>query len=324
MKVSILMTVYNQEGLISQAVESVLMQDVNFDYEIVIGEDNSTDRTREIVLGFQAEYPEKIRVQLRDPEISERDRARGLGGKTNFVRGLQECEGEYVALLDGDDYWTDPHKLQKQVDFLESHPECSLCFHNAEMFYDDGSQPSEKLRSAEQKEISTVEDILGGMVPIPCTVLFRNNLIGVMPELFDKVTNGDWMLDVMLAERGKVGYINEVMAAYRIHGEGFWSRLSSTQRLKGHINTYRTIDAHLKFKYHELISKKIAELKEVHARLCLCQYHEVVKKGELKTGFRLLIEATQYAPLEVLRPRLLAAVLKNGLVGILWKTNEEH
>jgi glycosyltransferase involved in cell wall biosynthesis len=100
MKVSILMTVYNQEGLVSQAIESILMQEVKFDYEIVIGEDCSTDRTR-IVCRF-AEYPAKVRVQLRDPETSERDRARGLGGKTNFVRGQNQgvCGAQMVMIID--------------------------------------------------------------------------------------------------------------------------------------------------------------------------------------------------------------------------------
>src|SRR5882672_6480832 len=156
MKVSVSVITYNQEEFIAQAIDSILRQEVSFDYEIVIGEDASTDRTREIVLELERRHPDRIRVMLRDAGTSERDRARGLGGKTNFVQGIQDCRGKYVALLDGDDYWTDSHKLQKQVDFLERHPECSLCFHNAEMFYEDGSQSSMNLRPADQKEISTV------------------------------------------------------------------------------------------------------------------------------------------------------------------------
>jgi glycosyltransferase involved in cell wall biosynthesis len=325
MNVSVLMTAYNQEGLITQAIESILMQEVKFDYEIVIGEDASTDRTREIVLEFQRKYPDRIRVMLRDAAISERDRARGLGGKTNFVQGLQDCRGQYVALLDGDDYWTDPHKLQKQVDFLERHPECSLCFHNAEMFYVDGSQSTMNLRPADQKEISTIEDIIAGMVPIPCTVLFRNKLLGELPESFDHVANGDWMLFVLLAEHGNVGYLDEVMAAYRMHAGGFWSRLTGQQRVKEHINTYQTINAHLNFKYDRMISDIISALPrretEHQARLYLDQYHRSVRKGEIRKGLRLLWQATNSAPFEVLRPRRLAAVLKNGLLGVFWKNS---
>src|SRR6266478_2690508 len=123
MKVSVLMTTYNQEAFIAQAIDSILMQEVGFDYEIIVGEDASSDRTREIVLEFQKRHPNQIRVLLRDPIDAERDRAAGVGGKRGFVNGLQACQGKYIALLDGDDYWTDIHKLQKQVDFLESHPD---------------------------------------------------------------------------------------------------------------------------------------------------------------------------------------------------------
>ena len=93
MKVSVLMTTYNQEAFITQAIESVLMQEVKFDYEIVIGEDASTDRTPEIVAEFQRKHPEKIRVLLRDPIVAERDRAAGVGGKQNFVSGLASLSG---------------------------------------------------------------------------------------------------------------------------------------------------------------------------------------------------------------------------------------
>ena len=325
MKVSVSVITYNQEEFIAQAIHSILGQEVTFDYEIVIGEDASTDRTGEIVLELEKRHPDRIRVVMRDEMESECDRARGFGGKRNFVKTLQECRGEYVALLDGDDYWTDSHKLQKQVDFLERHPECSLCFHNAEMFYDDGSQPSMNLRPADQKEISTVEDIIAGMVPIPCTVLFRNNLLGELPASFDTVPNGDWMLFVLLAEHGNIGYLNEVMAAYRMHAGGNWSKLTTQQRIKEHINTYQTINAHLNFKYDRMISEIVAAMlknqREQHARLCLDQYHRLVQNGELVKGLSSLWEATHSAPFEVLRPRRLAAVLKNGLMGAFWKNS---
>src|SRR5258705_282442 len=80
--------------------------------------------------------------------------------------------------------------------------------------------------ASDQKEISTVEDIITGMVPLPCTVMFRNNLLGELPDWFYKVTNADWIMCVLLAEHGHIGYINEVMAAYRMHPEGIWSRLT--------------------------------------------------------------------------------------------------
>ena len=119
-KVSVLMIAYNEEQFVKQAIQSVLMQKANFEYELVIGEDCSTDRTREIVLEFQRKYPDRIRLLLAK---------RNLGASVNWIRTLRGCRGQYVANLDGDDYLTSAHELQKQADFLDAHPECSICFH---------------------------------------------------------------------------------------------------------------------------------------------------------------------------------------------------
>src|SRR5512133_148878 len=119
-KVSVLVMTYNHEKFIQQALDSVAMQATNFDYEILISEDCSTDRTREIVLEFQKEHPDKVRLLLSKTNVHSNQ---------VVVRGIRAAQGQYLAMLDGDDYWTSPTKLQKQADFLDGHPECSLCFH---------------------------------------------------------------------------------------------------------------------------------------------------------------------------------------------------
>ena len=314
--VDVNLVTYNHEKFVARAIESVLEQQTNFVYRLIIGDDCSTDDTRSIIRDYAQQYPERIQLLF----VSEH---RGIEHKDRVgIEVLRLSTAKYVALLDGDDYWTDPNKLQRQVDFMERFTGCSLCFHNAEMFYDDGSQPPKRLRPQDQKEISTVEDILAGTVPLPCTVLFRNDLL-ILPETFHEVTNADWMMFALLAEHGHVGYINEVMAAYRMHSEGIWSGRTRQQQLREHIKTYKTIDEHLKFKYRRVIANRIAALNEQHARWCLDQYHELVKKGEIKKALRSLMEATHSAPLEVLHPRRLAAVLKNGLVGALRKNSAQ-
>jgi glycosyltransferase involved in cell wall biosynthesis len=329
MKVSVLTITYNHEKYIAQAIDSILTQQVNFDYEIVIGEDASTDRTREIVLEYAKQHPDKIRVLLRDAAAAERDRARGLGGKANFVDGLQSCRGEFVALLDGDDYWTDAHKLQKLVDFLESHSECSLSFHDATVLFEDNSEAPRPLYPASQKEITTLAELVStGVFPVPCTVLFRNKIFGELPESFNDVANGDWLLFILLAEHGDFGYFNEVMAAYRIHTAGFWSSLNTKRRLEQHTKTYEAINAQLNFKYDREITERVAALRRAlprqHARSCLDRYHRLVKTGEVKKGLRLLVEAIRSAPAEVFRPRRFVAVIKNGVLGIFYNTSAQN
>lgn len=259
MKVSVLIITYNHEKYIAQAIDSVLMQDVNFPYEIVIGEDSSTDRTAEIVLEQQKKCPDRVRVMRPELAVSERERALGLGGKTNFIQCLEACRGEYVALLDGDDYWTSPHKLQKQVEFLESHPECAICFHNVEAFYEDQSGAPSKQCPPEQQTFSTLEDLIKGMAMPTCSVMFRRGLFEKLPGWFDESKVGDSVLHILNAQFGSAGYLNEVMAAYRVHGSGSWSGSNPVLRAQEMITFYGKIDEHLKFKYHRLIKRVLSK-----------------------------------------------------------------
>ncbi len=223
-KLSVSITTYNHEDYIAQAVESALNQRVNFDYEIVIGEDCSTDRTREIVTELRDAHPEKIRLLLHDRNL-------GRWGKFNFVETQRACRGEYVALLDGDDYWTDPNKLQKQVDFLNSHPECAICFHDVTMFFEDGS-PAQRSSCKTKKEIFTLEDLLSGNFIFSCSAVFRRGLFGDFPDWFFTSMTGDWALHIMNAQHGNIGYLNEVMAVYRVHQGGFWTALNLLEQVK--------------------------------------------------------------------------------------------
>ena len=122
LKLSVAMITYNHELFIGPAIESALAQKVNFDYEVVIGEDCSTDGTRAVVMDFQRRYPDIIKILLRE---------RNIGGFRNMESTLAACGGQYLAILEGDDYWTRPDKLRKQVDFLDAHPDRAICCHRA-------------------------------------------------------------------------------------------------------------------------------------------------------------------------------------------------
>jgi glycosyltransferase involved in cell wall biosynthesis len=121
------MITYQHERFITQAVESVMMQKTDFPYELIISDDCSPDNTRQLVLDLQRRYPDRIRLLLP---------ATNLGMMSNFVQTLRACDGDYIALVEGDDYWLDPLKLQRQVALLEAHPEFSGCFVRARQFYE--------------------------------------------------------------------------------------------------------------------------------------------------------------------------------------------
>src|SRR5438105_666490 len=150
MKLSVLLTTYNHERYIAPAIESALMQETDFDFEIVVSEDCSTDGTRSIVESYRERHPDRIRARY-SPQN---------GGEETWVRSYHSCNGEYVALLDGDDYWTSPDKLQKQADFLDAHPECSMCGHAMAVVREDNSEPPIYWIHPDQKEISTLEDLI--------------------------------------------------------------------------------------------------------------------------------------------------------------------
>jgi glycosyltransferase involved in cell wall biosynthesis len=260
MEVSVLVTTYNHERYIAQALDSVLMQETDFDYEIVILEDCSTDATREIVLAYQKRHPDKIRLRLND---------RNQCSNKPTAEAIQTAPSRYIAILDGDDYWTSSKKLEKQVEFLEAHPECVLCFHNALRIYEDESRPSLRYNFASQKQISAFEDIWQYNFIAGCTPMFRKDALGHLPEWFYTLNYGDWPLYILCALHGKIGYIDETLGVYRIHHGGLWSRHDAIQKLEGLIAFYETMNTNLDFRFNEivepLISARRKELAVAHA-----------------------------------------------------------
>lgn len=247
MKLSILTATYNHEKYIAQAIESVLMQETSFDYELVIGEDCSTDRTREIVIDYQKRFPDKIRLVLSEVNI---------GGV--LIKTLEACKGEYVAIVEGDDYWTSPHKLQRQVDFLDSHPECALSFHPAMMVYEDGSREPHLFSPPRvEKEIYHLEELLEYDFIATGSVMFRRGLFGEFPNWFYEMPVGDWPLHVLNAQHGDIGYINEVMGVYRVHSGGIWSSRNLVQRLQAYIQFYQPINAYFNFQFENTVRSSI-------------------------------------------------------------------
>lgn len=209
MKLSVLIMTYNHERFISQAIESALMQEADFDFEIVVGDDCSADNTFTIASDYERRHPGVVRVLRSECN---------LGGNRNFARILGECRGEYVAILDGDDYWTSREKLQKQVSFLDAHPECVICFHDVRTVWQDGSKPSSVLTLQFSKQISTIEDLLAPDHFMPnSSVVFKNHLVDQLPEWFYDMPVGDWPFHVLVARFGKMGYLKEVMGVYRRH-----------------------------------------------------------------------------------------------------------
>jgi glycosyltransferase involved in cell wall biosynthesis len=251
MKVSVLVMTYNHAHFIRPALDSVLMQQADFEFEILISEDCSTDGTRDIVLEYEQTQPDKIRLLLSEQNVHSNE---------IVVRGIQAAQGHYIALLDGDDYWISPHKLQKQVDFLDGHPECALCFHNTQVIHENGSQEAWNWTPADQPEITTLADLWLGNYIATCSTMFRRGLITHFPAWYDAffpIT--DWPLHLLHAEHGHIGYINEVMGVYRYHSGGYYSRLNQQEKLAATLKFYQRMNANLNYKYDGLVKIAISK-----------------------------------------------------------------
>jgi len=211
--VSVALITFNHEQFIEQAIASVFDQKCDFSIELVISDDCSTDSTAAIIEAMCDEAPIKVRVI---------DRPENVGMMINFQETLEACEGKYVALLEGDDYWSDSSKLQKQIEFLEQHPETVICHHNALTLYDDARESSLWHKSSLPKK-ETVFNFFSENRIVTCTTVYRNDLFE-FPDWFRSCHMGDWPLHILNAQHGDVAYLDEDMAVYRVHAGGHWSR----------------------------------------------------------------------------------------------------
>jgi glycosyltransferase involved in cell wall biosynthesis len=248
--VSICVTAYNHESFIEECLDSLLAQETTFSYEICIGEDESSDRTREICKRYAAENPKKIRLFLR----SRKDVIYINGkptGRFNFIKTLEAGRGKYLAICEGDDYWVDKEKLQVQIEALENNPSCALCFCNVQVVYDDGmaghkgygKQDSHNhagrigVFALPDRESNIKTLARGNFIHTP-GVVFRNWLHSdPLPHFMLSVGFGDWPLHMCTAQRGNLLYIDTVFAAYRVHAGGIWSRSSEINKVISTIET---------------------------------------------------------------------------------------
>ena len=213
--VSIFCMVYNHEDFLRKCVDGFIMQKCNFDFEIVVGEDCSTDSSREILFEYSRNYPGKFKLILHDENI---------GPSANQYQVLSNCIGKYVAMCEGDDFWTDPHKLQRQIEYLESNSEFSFCFHDVNIL--DNTTGHAGLRIG-NRQIDRIVDIESAIIEnnfATSSIVFRNIIDWKeTPDWFDKTTKGDYAIVIMLAIRGLGKYFSQAMSTYRIHSGGVWS-----------------------------------------------------------------------------------------------------
>ena len=209
--VSVYCSVYNHKKYIAQCLDSLVSQKTSFEYEIIVKDDASTDGTSDIIREYAEKYPRRVVPLI----LSENHLQRGLGAVA-FEKAYSMTRGKYIAMCEGDDFWTDENKLQKQVDFMESHPEYSLCGHAAYYADENGGLMKDKFfRLSKGTGDLTMEEILSNWSMATCSLLYRKSCRAdvIFPFQGDCI-NSDYALMVYMALRGKVYYCDELMGAY--------------------------------------------------------------------------------------------------------------
>ncbi|NND90810.1 MAG: glycosyltransferase [Granulosicoccus sp.] len=284
MKLSVSLITFQEEAYIAQALDSVLAQETDFDFEIVVGDDASTDGTRDILNAYRHRYPDKVKLLL--PESNYGD-----FGLSNVRATLDNCRGQYIALLDGDDYWTEKTKLQQQVDFLDGNPECSFSAHRIVHSSNDGhtelselpaSSAAEKpADSAAEKQVSntgksnvssnwniyTIESLIRLNFAHKISTVARSDAVRAVPEWFytSNLASADWVFNLLLAQQGHIGFIDSPMAIHRKRGGSVSDVHGQERLLRDRLRTLNILGAEFP------------------------QYQSAIKHARLRTNIRLAI-----------------------------------
>lgn len=248
--VSVACITYNHEKFIPQAIESVLMQETDFPVELVIGEDCSTDGTRAIVQEYAAKYPGVIRPLL--PDLN-------LGMAKNYEAVRLACRGKYIAWLEGDDYWILPKKLQWQVDMMEANPHYSMCGSKTRLSICDSSGveiETRLLAPGTIKEVFGLEEFLLGYTMHTTSMMLRNGIVDFPSWLKDIVMLRDTCVFALHADKGPVGYIDEVASCYRLHEGGIWTSKSAADQLKCNQIAIDLLDSHFQDRHKNLLMQR--------------------------------------------------------------------
>lgn len=289
--VSVCCTTYNQENYIKDALDGFLKQKTNFRYEIIVQDDASTDNTANIIKEYEIKYPDIIKP------VYHKENQSSKGIKPSLLT-YKKAQGKYIAFCEGDDYWIDENKLQLQFDYMENNPECTLCFHNAQILdMEDNSKQifipywkeyKKYIKKDNKYNVGELE--LLDFIPT-ASFMFRTQNVQRLPEWFEKCYVGDWPLKLIMASFGYAYYIDKVMSVYRRNARGsltakniktekesLQGKLYILERKKEFINW---INEFTNYEYKDVFNMRIMEY-EREKLMSTNQCKKVIQQGYLK------------------------------------------
>lgn len=269
-KVSITCLTYNHESYIRKTLEGFLMQKTNFQYEVLIHDDASTDDTANIIREYEKKYPNIIKAIYQ----SENQHSKGIAIQNVFQK--PRAKGKYIAFCEGDDYWCDPNKLQMQVDYMEKHPECYMCVHDTLKITEAGESTGQYINGKRKDKDYNIEQIIragGGVLFQTSSFLVKPEVVFNRPKSFVFGTVGDYPMAIYAASKNSVHYIGKVMSCYRINAKNSWTERikkssgAQLKELKNMITKLREVDEFTNNEYHAAIKTAIGRSLYTYWRL---------------------------------------------------------
>ncbi len=307
-KLSVLLVSYNHEKHIHQALQSIFRQVIDGPIELVIADDGSSDGTLDII----KEYEEK------DSRFHFKylDNTSNLGITRNYQRGFAACAGAYVAILEGDDYWVSPIKLQRQYDFLDAHWECGLCSVNYFVYEEACAQFTARAAIGNGHRFLGARDLIAdNLVGNFSTCMYRKSALDALPwELFE-IKSYDWIVNICVARQSLIGFLEEPMSVYRLHSSGIWTQTPRIEKLKVQLDLIPAYDALTDHIFHADFDLLASQLRHLITVSQLGHATEVVARP---VAF-VLSGMQDYMPpaLMTLARSLVPPILKRFLVKVL-------
>ncbi len=276
--VSVAILAYNHEAYIEKAVSSVICQRTSFPCEILIADDCSTDKTPAFLNRLERQFPGRLTLL---------PRPHNLGLSANLQDCRERARGRYLAILEGDDHWIDPLKLQKQYDAMESHTDWSMCFGSCRVFYEGDSQPERMVPTPPPTQPLVLDDFLNAsQVQTMSSAMYRQGVVTRMPPWHEKLRLGDWALHIMHAQAGPVGFLPDVLTAYRVHPRGLWSGLQTFRQWEEMLALFGYLESHFdeplsakmreaRSRFVAMFSDRVADLEKVERRYLLLRLDRV-------------------------------------------------
>lgn len=277
-KVSVRLMTYMHESYIKQAMDGIMMQEIDFKVEVVVGDDFSSDQTLDIIKSY--ENTEQIHIKILDRKKGDAywQKRQELGRLYNFVNILENCSGKYIAILDGDDYWIHPLKLKKQVDFLENNLDYGLVHTDFNVFYENSNELIHASNASNNIDYSNIEDDFSQLLiknhNATCTVMLKNDVLSTIDVLtLCDYPHGDLVLWFEMSQKTKFKYLNTPTAVYRVQGNSSSNSGSKLKRLNFLIGS-KKIKMDYSAKYGTESQKRKAEYDYYHRVLIKATYDQ--------------------------------------------------